>query len=211
MIEVFIPDYKLVPACEIRKRRKNPNNMSPQQIAALKRGIVEHGFLVPVVIHGEPGNYELIDGHHRADVLNELGVQLIPAIILGTLAEAEAVVRTIALNHNKGNQDLAMIAEIMQNLSAQENWLIEDLGVTGFTEEEINLLLESVNSDPDELPEELAAMEPVRSRPAENAFVLEIPMRTKEDLIAVRKALRHAAGSSQNMGDGLLSVLGLNE
>jgi len=58
--------------------------LTEQQIEELKENIKKHGFTIPILVKTTPdGNYELIDGQHRIEIVKEFGWERVPAVFLG--------------------------------------------------------------------------------------------------------------------------------
>lgn len=85
--------------------------LSPEDFAALEASIIEHGVLVPVE-YDEDGN--ILDGHHRVQVCESLGLADWPRFVRKGLSEAEK--RTLARELNVSRRHLS---------SAQKRALIE--------------------------------------------------------------------------------------
>jgi ParB-like chromosome segregation protein Spo0J len=129
---------------ELLPYKGNARTHEPAQIAALAESIAQFGFTNPVLIHSSG---RIIAGHGRVDAAKLLGRKQIPCIIIEHLSEAQVRAYTIADNQLPTmagwNYDV-LAAEI--DALRDENF---DLGVLGFSKEELDEMIGS----PDEIPE----------------------------------------------------------
>jgi len=107
-----ILEVKEVPLNQLKFREINPNLMSDALFEKLKASIKEFGFLVPIVVDR---TYTIIDGHHRARALAELGKDTAVVVVVdidinkGNLA-------ALSLNTIKGSMDSNLLKKYMQML-----------------------------------------------------------------------------------------------
>ena len=110
---VRIPLDKLLPHPE------NPNRMSKQTFEKLKRHIKTGGNYEPLIVRKHPeikNHFEIINGHHRADALKELGETLADCTVWD--ADDEQVRILLAtLNRLGGKDELSAKIELIKNLS----------------------------------------------------------------------------------------------
>jgi ParB-like chromosome segregation protein Spo0J len=204
---VDIPLTSLVPA------EKNPNVMSPEKFQALVSAIDQAGFLQPILVSpiGD-GTYKIIDGHHRVLAAQSLGMPSLPAVVDAMDDEWQRVMR-IGMNRNRGEPDLALVATDIEFLT-KSGWSLPDLSITGFTEEELQLLLENVNAvDADKILEGgagggLPSTEPA-TEPTPDLVDLVIGGFTKKEATAARKRLKKLGAG--DMKDGLLAAIEAGE
>ena len=129
-IEVW-PVTRLVPY------DRNSRTHSPEQIAKVAASIVEFGFTNPILVDGEDG---IIAGHCRLKAALVLKMKEVPVIPLEHLTPAQKRAYVIADNklaELAGWDDEMLKLELVD--LAQEDY---DLGLTGFSEEEIADLLD---------------------------------------------------------------------
>lgn len=142
----IIPIEKLIPYA------MNARTHSEEQVAQIAGSMREFGFTNPVLIDSEG---TIIAGHGRVMAARKLELQDVPCIRLGHLTPAQVRAYVIADNKlalNAGWDD--------EKLKAELEALNDDgfeLGLTGFSEEELSALLavstETGNADPDEVPD----------------------------------------------------------
>jgi len=132
---------------------RNPRTHSPDQIHQLVKSIKEFGFTNPILIDAEG---EIIAGHGRWTAARAAGLTEVPTITLAHLTPAQRQALVIADNK------LALNAGWDETLLAEEMKALElagfDLSVTGFSDDEINGLMASLDAtgegetDDDEIP-----------------------------------------------------------
>lgn len=132
---------------------QNAREHSEKQIIEICESIKEFGFNDPVGIDEANG---IIEGHGRIMAASELGMKEVPCVRLSHMSERQR--RAYILAHNK----IALSSSWdFKKLSDEFNYLVEseyDLGVTGFGEDEIDLLLKA---DVSILPDNFAGPESI--------------------------------------------------
>ena len=148
--EVHLPEPQLIDIGTVDvMSRKNPNVMSPERYEQLKRGIVKHGFLQPILVYpDDEGQLILVDGVHRTKAMTELGASQISAVIASD--EQHAVELRMLLNRVRGELDQSTVAADLLYLSEFE---APDELTTGYTLAEVTSLLDIANyaDDDDDL------------------------------------------------------------
>jgi DNA modification methylase len=131
---------------------RNSRTHSEEQVIQIAGSIQEFGFTNPVLIGTDN---DIIAGHGRVMAAKKLGISKVPCIRLGHLTDAQKKAYIIADNKLALNAgwDEELLAIELTELNEEEF----DLGLTGFSEEEIAELLnqEEVEglTDEDEAPE----------------------------------------------------------
>lgn len=222
MIEARLPPTLLVPA------DNNPNVMPQSDYGRLVAAIKKFGFLQPVLVRLEEGVKvtpeelearvrlgeplaSVVDGAHRLRAAQEIGLTEIPCIVLepGDTGFDSAEVLRVGMNRLRGELNLSEVGNILAELQ-QDGWTTEDLSLTGFSEGEINDLIDTATRDTDD---DLSGMgntpppddlDPPPPRP----FLIEILFSSREEYQQARKGLRRAAGSGNELSVGLLRLLG---
>jgi DNA modification methylase len=129
-IEIW-PIEKLVPYA------RNPRTHSAAQVAQLAASIAEFGFVNPVLVASDAG---IMAGHGRLLGAQELKLKEVPVIVLDHLTPAQR--RAYLLADNK-LAELAGWDEDLLRMELKELQLEEfDLGVIGFSDEELAELLD---------------------------------------------------------------------
>ena len=131
---------------------RNSRTHSDEQVAQIAASIKEFGFTNPVLIDNEG---VIIAGHGRLMAARKLAMTEVPCIRLGHLTKTQIKALVIADNRLALNAgwDNAMLATEFKDLMD----LGFDVGLTGFTDDEIEALmpleLEEGLTDPDDAPE----------------------------------------------------------
>lgn len=121
----------------------------------LKKSVQEFGLVDPLILNAR-GNV-LVGGHQRLTVLKELGYTEADVSIIDLPPEKEKALN-IALNKIGGEWDNSKLSGLLQELSDVNI----DIGVTGFTSEELNnMVAQSVPVDIDALLSEVNVKEAV--------------------------------------------------
>ena len=133
---------------------RNSRTHSEQQVAQVAQSIRQFGFTNPVLIDA---NGVIVAGHGRVMAAKSIGINSVPCIRLGHLNEAQIRAYVIADNklaENAGWDDEMLRLE-MQHLQSVDF----DLSLIGFTDEELEDLLQDDDSpqqgmtDADQVPE----------------------------------------------------------
>jgi DNA modification methylase len=151
------PTERLIPYA------RNARTHSPEQVAQLAAAIREFGFTNPILVDIGAG---VIAGHARLLAARKLGLERVPVIVLDHLSPDQKRAYILADNKLAENAgwDQHMLQVELDALAAAHF----DLSLTGFSDEELRALADSLEAaapvDPDEVPSaELHAV----SRPGE--------------------------------------------
>ncbi len=133
---------------------RNTRTHSQRQIRQVAESIEQFGFVNPILIDEAD---RIIAGHARKDAAAQLGLETVPVIRLSHLTEHQK--RALAIADNKlpenAGWDEELLAQELKILSEVE--FDFDVTITGFTQAEIDLRIESLApvDDPkaDEIPE----------------------------------------------------------
>lgn len=133
---------------------RNSRTHSEEQVLQIASSIREFGFNNPVLIDQDGG---IIAGHGRVLAARKIGINEVPTIELSHLTETQKKAYVIADNKIALN---AGWDEEMLKLELEELRLADfDIDLTGFTDEEFNLLMDEPETqkegltDDDEVPE----------------------------------------------------------
>lgn len=137
------------PVDQLRPDPGNPRSMSDADLETLTRSIREWGVVDPIIV--QRGTLRVIGGHQRVIASRRAGVRSVPVILLD-ITDERARMLNLALNRISGDWDQQLLGRMLQDLSAEDSL---DLSLTGFGDDEIQLLLRqlsaSENRDRDEL------------------------------------------------------------
>lgn len=118
---------------ELKENPYNPRRLTKNQAAHLKKSLDKFGVCEPIVINTDG---MIIGGHQRCRTLRKLGYTQVPVYEPDReLDKPEVEELTIRLNKNVGEWD----DEILANL-----WAVEDLVAWGFTEDELQVDIETI-------------------------------------------------------------------
>lgn len=136
---------------------RNARTHSAEQVSQIAASIREWGWTTPVLIDEAGG---IIAGHGRVLAAQKLGIVEIPVMVARGWSEAQK--RAYVLADNKLALNAGWDAELLKIEFGDLQALDFDLGLTGFSTEEIGIYLADKTAgltDPDEVPE--APAEPV--------------------------------------------------
>ena len=189
----------------LHKRTVNPNSMDPARYRDLVAA-VRRGFYQPLLVRlRADGDYEIIDGAHRFEAANEVGLRDVPCVVI-TANDHEASALQIAMNRLRGEVDLTSAAQIIAELRVG-GFDVEMPGVLGFTPEELGILHDMAGIDDDDMLKDGSVGEPTEpvEKPDPGAFVLEVPFATAKERDAVKRRLKKLGGG--DLAAGLSSLL----
>ncbi len=134
-IEVW-PVEQLVPYA------KNPRTHSDAQVAQIAASIAEFGWTVPILVDSAAG---IVAGHGRLLAARKLGLAEVPVIVLDHLTETQKRAYIICDNQLtiKGSWDEELLANELAELE-REGF---ELGLTGFSDAELEALLAGEQTD----------------------------------------------------------------
>jgi len=131
--------YQNIPIDQIRPNPQNARTHSRKQIERIAKSIRSLGYAAPILIDE---HRMLIAGHGRLEAAKSLGMNSLPAIVIGGLSDAKK--RALMLADNRIAQSAGWDREkLAAELSVLPDLLIEDgldLSVTGFDPTEIDTL-----------------------------------------------------------------------
>ncbi len=132
-----------IPITQIVCNEWNPNVMSPKQRQALNESLEEFGDILPLVVRKVDDNYQIVDGQHRFESLQNLPE--VDCVVID-VSDTQAMRLTQILNRTRGEDDPERLAELLETLSSQIS--IEELihGMPIDSEAEFNELLEGLQA-----------------------------------------------------------------
>ena len=125
---------------------RNPRTHSPEQIAEIAASMREFGFLWPIMVNGE--TREVVAGNGRYLAAVSLGLPVVPVVEERhlTAVQRRAFViadNKIALNAGWSNELLAVELPALRELGF-------DLGITGFSDRELDEIMAAIGPEPGE-------------------------------------------------------------
>jgi hypothetical protein len=149
----YLPPERLRPAVN------NARAHSTKQLKKIARSIERFGFVNPVLISDDG---EIIAGHGRVEAAKMLGLRKVPTVCLSNLSPADRRAYVIADNRlaELAGWEHALLANELKGLIDIQ---FEDIGVTGFSLDAIDLMLEKAerrNANKGERKSEAMAADP---------------------------------------------------
>lgn len=117
------PTIISVPLEHLLAHPENPNRMSAVNFEKLKRHIKRSGHYEPLTVRRHPrieGSFEIINGHHRAAALRELGETCANCVVWDA-DDDEVRILLSTLNRLGGKDELCRKIEIVKKLSEKYN------------------------------------------------------------------------------------------
>jgi len=130
----------------------NPRQIAEHDLAALGRSLRYFGTVEPIVVNRRSGH--IVGGHQRVRAAEAEGIEALPVVYVD-LDEPSEKQLNLALNRISGEWDPEKLAAVLGDLEKAG----ADLGLTGFTDDEIEELTRGLNepldglTDPDAIPE----------------------------------------------------------
>ncbi len=118
----------------------NPRRIGKEELEALTRSIREFGFVQPVL--ARKADSAVIGGHQRLLAARRLGWKTVPVIFFDLSIEQSRLLN-LALNKISGEWDQELLARMLADLKPVEDI---DLSLSGFSEEELEKLLKSLDT-----------------------------------------------------------------
>ena len=105
-----------IPVEQIQEAPWNPNSLDEEMYRRLRRSIERFDLVMPLVVRQiESGFYETIGGAQRLAVLKDMGVTVVPVVIVD-VDDAEARLLGQALNRIAGEDNLGMRAQLIREV-----------------------------------------------------------------------------------------------
>lgn len=135
------PKIETVQISLLKPWDKNPRR--GHAVAGIARSIETFGYLNPIIV--QAGTYRILAGHGRFEALRRRGVDQVPVIVV-EISDEKADLYTIA--DNKLGEISAWDTEVLAELVRVLRGLDINLDVTGFSERELQQLLDAHLEDP---------------------------------------------------------------
>ncbi|MGE0108624.1 MAG: ParB/Srx family N-terminal domain-containing protein [Bdellovibrionales bacterium] len=130
------------PTEKLKPYEKNPRLHSDEQISQLAASFIRFGMVIPILVDKSAG---VIAGHGRLEAAKLVGLEKIPVVVLDNLTDEEKRAYVIADNKLAENAswDKELLGEHVEVLMAKDF----DMGVIGFSEDELEQLLLEAQDD----------------------------------------------------------------
>lgn len=130
------------PTSKLQPYEKNPRIHSDEQISQIAASFIRFGMVMPILVDSTAG---VIAGHGRLEAAKLVGLKKVPVVVLDGLSEDEKNAYVIADNKLAENAswDKELLGEHVEVLLAKDF----DMGVIGFSKDEIDQLLNEAEED----------------------------------------------------------------
>jgi DNA modification methylase len=140
IVPMIITRIELWKIERLRPLERNPRTHSPEQITEIATSMREFGFLWPIMVNGE--TRQIVAGNGRFLAALELGLSLVPVVEEQHLSEIQR--RAFIIADNKIALNAGWSNEILAEELPALGKLGFDLGITGFSDDEIAEIMASV-------------------------------------------------------------------
>lgn len=158
---------------------KNANVMAPAAMKKLRRHIEKAGRYEPLLVRPHPtvaGHYELINGHHRKEILASLG-HTHAACVVWDLTDAEALVLLATVNRLSGKDAPGKRLKLLEEVAAAMGGDATEM--SRFLPEEEAALLKLLRQDEVQVVGDAPATDSM-----EEAFTVFMKAAEKRELVA---------------------------
>lgn len=192
LVNVRIADLKFDPS--------NPNEMTQEQMHALRRSMERFGYLTPIIVDQ---HNQIADGEHRVLVYKEFGLDEIPAFVVEFADDTERRMLRQTMNKLHGAHEPVKDLQELQTL---------------FEAQKLDDLAELIAKPAEELQKMLAQqgedLEKALGEGGEGGpYVITFRLQTHEQYEHVVSTIKAHAGPENNgsMENGLLRALGYRD
>jgi len=131
---------------EISSAKYNPRKITDEAMGRLTKSLAEFGNIQPITWNARTGN--VVGGHQRLKVYKAMGKTEVDVWAVD-LDEQKEKAANIALNKLSGEFDMPMLKDILEEIDTGDL----DMEITGFGMDEIAVMMEATNPDPNFLPD----------------------------------------------------------
>lgn len=149
-IPVYCSHDKIVPTEDVEPNPRNPNKHPEDQIVLLAKIIKQQGWRAPITV--STLSNLIVRGHGRLMAARRLGVREVPVDYQDYNTESEEWADLIADNRlaELANLDNKMLLDLIQDMDDGST----DLTLTGYTEEDLTKMINTMAGDQDQVPGE---------------------------------------------------------
>jgi uncharacterized ParB-like nuclease family protein len=136
----------LIPISRLSKASWNykTNNMTLSR--KLTENIKRNGILQPSIVYQVKDDYVVLDGNHRLDSYQQLGIEKVPCVNLGKISDNDAKRISIEINETKFESDFLKLSNLIKDIKVDYNFI--ELEVTmPFSVEELQNMEKSLDMD----------------------------------------------------------------
>jgi len=135
-----------IPREKLHPNPWNPNHMKPRQQSAVAESVETYGQVLELLVRPHPdisGEYQVIDGEHRLNILPEIAF----CNVIHGLPDADAKKLTIVMNETRGSADKVELAQLLADLNSEMDNLVNALP---YSQAELDELIELAKVDWDQ-------------------------------------------------------------
>lgn len=204
----FVHAPQVLPVSSLNPVGYNPRKISIEKFDALKKNIVEEGFIEPIVVQKK--GLRIIGGHQRAKAVKELSIEAgesppdLPCIVLD-VDDVRAKRLNIKLNSLRGEFEARMLGELLLDISDDEVKIAPEEALDlGFTQDEAIKFMRLI--EPDTTP--LSKEDGEEIQGFAKSITLSIEFSSLEDRDRVKKQLMERSEvEKKRAGDIVASLL----
>lgn len=139
-----------IPIDELVPNPWNPNVVDAEGMAKIEASLNELDMVDPIKVRELPnGNFEIIGGQHRTEILRRRGETSVPAINLGAISDATAKKITLIDNGRYGHDDASLLGSLLKEIEAE----VGSLDFLPYTDSDLKHLREVEEFDIDSIDE----------------------------------------------------------
>ena len=151
--------YKLMPISKLVKADWNYKEEEEKQSEKLLNNFKRNGQLENILVRLlDTGYYEVVNGNHRLDVMNNLGYDNVVVMDLGEITQQEAIRKAIETNETKFKSDTLKLAELLGELT-EEFGADEIVNSLPYNEDELKNFANMLSFDWEQFEEDGSAID----------------------------------------------------
>ncbi|MCK9370049.1 ParB N-terminal domain-containing protein [Candidatus Dojkabacteria bacterium] len=164
----------------VKGMENNPRKISDFDFNNLKNNLKEFGTVQPIIVNKD---LTIISGHQRCKALKEMGVNMVPVIILN-LDTAKAKALSLSLNRISGEFDYVLLDKFLKDMDESV------LSLSGFSEKELSNF--KVKYDFTDIAEEMKGLE--EEKKEELDWKAKVEKKDYERVKSVFEEIKHNKG-----------------
>jgi ParB family transcriptional regulator, chromosome partitioning protein len=163
-MENIIENNQVVEITKLVPNKYNPKldyNSTPElqsEFERIKKSIVAHGQIDPIIVREVENSFEIINGFHRFNAMKDLGYEKVEIKNLGKISLNEAISKTLSLEKTGLKMDTILEAKLIKEFRDAEG----ELDKLPYSDEEMKELIGMLEFDFDKF--ENQSNEPVEKR-----------------------------------------------